>query len=411
MLTSSDVQILDERDPLSCFHDKFELPAGVVYLDGNSLGPLVRGVAERVRGLVEDEWGKRLVRGWMDCGWIDLPRIVGDKIGRLIGAAPGTVVAADTTSVNLYKLLSASLALRPERRVILSDFGNFPNDLYIIQGLIAQTGGAYELKLVDREDVSASLDENVAALVLTEVDYRTGYRYNMRELTDKAHAMGALALWDLCHSAGAFPVDLDNADVDLAVGCGYKYLSGGPGAPAYLYVARRLQDSIKPVISGWMGHEQPFAFDLDYRPANGILRNVAGTPHVLGLAALDTALDVLLEADLAQVQEKSLQLGDLFMNLVEDQLGNFGFIPVTPREWAIRGSQVSFRHPQGYAIMKALIAEGVIGDFRAPDVMRFGFTPLCTRYQDVWRAVTILKSIMEREAWRDPSYSRRDKVT
>jgi kynureninase len=411
MLTLDKLRSYDREDPLALFRNDFDLSSDIVYLDGNSLGPLSKGVADRLARSIKEEWGERLIRGWVDCGWIDLPQKVGDKIGRLIGGGVGNVVAADTTSINLYKLVSAALALRPGRKVILSDSGNFPSELYIIQGLIGQMGDSHVLKLEEMHDIEAAIDENVAVLVLTEVNYRTGRRYDMKAVTAKAHAAGALVLWDLCHSAGAFPVDLLGANADLAVGCGYKYLNGGPGAPAYLFVHPCLQDQIRPVVSGWMGHEQPFAFDLNYKPAKGIIRNVAGTPHVLGLIVLDTALDLLLKADLTKVYEKSLRLGDLFMELVEGWLGEYGFIAVTPKEWAIRGSQVSFRHPEGYAIMKALIAKGVIGDFRAPDIIRFGFTPLCTSYEDIWRAVSILKSIMEREVWRNPAFSRREKVT
>src|SRR5690606_29149439 len=310
--TRDDCVARDRDDPLAKFRDRFHLPEGVIYLDGNSLGALPRVAAERMRAVVEQEWGRDLIRSWNIHGWIDLPRRAGNKIARLIGAEPGEVIVADSTSVNLFKLLAAALRLRPGRTVIVSERDNFPTDLYVAQGLIDLLGAGHELRLIDRpEDAIDAIDEDVAVVSLTHVNYRTGRIHPMRDLTAAAHRAGALMLWDLCHSAGALPVELGACEADLAVGCGYKYLNGGPGAPAFLYVAERLQDDIRPPLSGWMGHEAPFAFDVDYRPAPGIARNLCGTPAILSLTALDAGLDVLLDADMNEVRAKSLALGDL----------------------------------------------------------------------------------------------------
>ncbi|MCP5366577.1 MAG: kynureninase [Hyphomicrobiales bacterium] len=402
---------LDADDPLAGFRDRFHLPDGVIYLDGNSLGPLPAAVRTRLERVVEAEWGRDLITSWNVHDWIGLPARVGDKIARLVGAAPGSVVCADSTSVNLFKALAAALDLRPDRRVILSDSGNFPTDLYVAQGLVRLLDRGHELRLVEPEGVADALTDDVAVLMLTQVDYRTGRLHHMADLTRRAHGAGAVTLWDLSHSAGALPVDLAGAGADLAVGCGYKYLNGGPGAPAFLYVAPRLQDAVRPPLSGWMGHEAPFAFDLDYRPAGGIGRNLCGTPPVLGMTALDAALDVILDADMAQIRAKSQALCALFIDLVEQECRGHGFTLASPADPDARGSQVSFRHAQGYPVMAALIASGVIGDFRAPDLVRFGFTPLYLTFSDVWDAVAVLRGIMETRAWDAPEYHRRAAVT
>jgi len=409
--TRASVRLLDLADPLAPMRNQFFLPRGVIYLDGNSLGALPKATRGRLDEVIQQEWGDGLIRSWNESGWIEAPQRVGDKIARLIGARPGEVIVADSTSVNLFKTLSAALALRPDRRVILSTPDNFPTDLYMAQGLIRQLGVGHELRLVASDELAESLTDEVAALMVTHVNYQSGLILDMPGLTRKAHEQGALALWDLAHSAGALPVDLDAADVDLAVGCGYKYLNGGPGAPAFLYVARRHQASFSQPLSGWMGHAQPFAFVPDYAPAEGIARYLCGTPAMLSLAALECGVDLLLEADMARIREKSLALTELFIELVESRLRRFGLELVTPRDTTMRGSQVSFRHPEGYAIMQALIHDGVIGDFRAPDTMRFGFTPLYLRYVDVWDAVTRLRRILVEKTWDQPAFKRRQKVT
>jgi kynureninase len=402
---------LDEADPLRRFRTAFDLPPGAIYLAGNSLGALPHKAVERVATVMREEWGKDLIRSWNVHDWIDMPSRVGDRIGQLIGAAPGETVIADSTSVNLMKLLSAALPLRPDRRVILSDTENFPNDLYIAQGLVKLLGAPYELRLVDPDEIEHALDDSVAILMMTEVDYRTGRRHDMKRLTQRAHAAGALTLWDLCHSVGAFPVDLNGCEADLAVGCTYKYLNGGPGSPAFLFVTTRLQDQIQPYLSGWMGHQKPFAFDLEYRPAKGILRHLAGTPPILATASLDAALEIMLAADPDALRKKSLALSDLLIRLVDERLTDHGFTIVTPRDHAQRGSQVSLNHPSGYPIVQALIAAGVTGDFRAPSTIRFGLAPLYTSFEDVWLAAETLVALMQEERWRRPEFQSRNAVT
>jgi kynureninase len=411
-LTREALAALDAADPLATRREGFLLPEGVIYLDGNSLGALPRATPERVARVVADDWGRGLVGSWTRAGWIDLPTRVGDKIGRLVGAAPGQVVAADSTSVNLFKALAAALRLRPGRGTILSQRDNFPTDLYMAEGLVALLGGGHELRLVDAAgDLPAALDERVAALLLTHVDYRTGARHDMAALTAAAHARGAIAVWDLAHSAGVMPIGLDACGVDLAVGCGYKYLNGGPGAPAFLYVARRHQAVFDPALSGWMGHAAPFAFEPGYRPAPDIRRALAGTPAVLAMAALEAGVDDLLEVDLAAVRRKSVALTGLFRRLVGERCGGLGLTAVGPDDPEETGSQVSYRHPEGYAVMQALIARGVIGDFRAPDIARFGFAPLYVRHVDVWDAVEALRDVLATRAWDRPDFRRRLAVT
>ena len=410
MITRLDAERLDAADPLAPFRDRFVLPEGLVYLDGNSLGALPEAAAARLREVVSREWGEGLVRSWNDAGWIDLPRRVGDRIGRLVGAEPGEVVCADSTSVNLFKVLAAALALRPDRRTILSEEGNFPTDLYVSEGLARLLDRGHLLRLVPKGELGAALDGDVAVLLLTHVDYRTGERHDMAALSRAAHEAGALAAWDLAHTAGAMPVDLHAAGADFAVGCGYKYLCGGPGAPAFLWVPRRLQGSFTQPLSGWLGHAAPFAFEPSYRPAEGIARFLCGTPSILSMAALDAALDVLLEADLELVREKSEALTSFFVDAVEEACGDAVRL-VSPRESARRGSQVSFAHPDGCAVMQALIARGVVGDFRAPDVLRFGFAPLYVRFADAFDAARALADVLSTRAHERPEFRRVAAVT
>ena len=403
------VHPLDQNDPLALKRLDFSLPKDVIYLDGNSLGVLPAHVSDRMRDVVTQEWGQSLIRGWNDHDWIDLPQRVGNRIARLIGAEAGSVVACDSTSINVFKVLAAALAMRPERKVILSDTGNFPTDLYVAQGLRDLLSRDHELRIVAPEDVAEAITDEIAVLMLTEVDYKTGRRHDMKQLTQKAHDAGALAIWDLAHSAGAFPVDLAGAGADFAVGCGYKYLNGGPGAPAFLYVAPRHQDRVQPPMTGWMGHDAPFAFDLDYRPGKGIDRMRVGTPPVLSLSALDAALDVFDDVDMADIRRKSVSLCEFFITEVEARCP--GLELVSPRDADVRGSQVSFRFDEGYALMQALISCGVIGDFRAPDVVRFGFTPLYLSHADVLRAVDVLEKILATRMWDREEFKKRQKVT
>jgi kynureninase len=387
----------------------FHLPHGVIYLDGNSLGPLPLAAADRVARTITAEWGEMLITGWNKAGWMDQPSRVGDRIGRLIGAATGTVVMGDTLSVKVYQALASALEMRPGRRVILSDTGNFPSDLYMADGLCRTLGDGYTLRTVAPEEVAGAIDDSVAVTMLTEVDYRTGRLHDMAALTARAHAAGALTVWDLAHSAGAIPVDLAGAGADFAVGCTYKYLNSGPGGPAFIYVAPRHAEVARPALSGWLGHEAPFAFDADYRPGRGIERMRVGTPPVLQLAALEAALDVWDMADMADVRAKSVALTEAFIAGVEAACPTLAL--ASPRNPDQRGSQASFRHPEGYAIMQALIARGVIGDFRAPDILRFGFTPLYIGMAEVEAAVTILAQVMGQALWDRTEYRTRARVT
>ncbi|WP_413720296.1 kynureninase [Silicimonas sp. MF1-12-2] len=387
----------------------FDLPDGVVYLDGNSLGPMPKSVPERVNSVIRDEWAEMLITGWNRAGWMEMPRRVGDRVGQLIGAAPGTVVMGDTLSIKVYQALAAALQMRPDRRVILSDTGNFPSDLYMAQGLVRTLGGNHELRVVPPEDVEAAMDDDLAVLMLTEVDYRTGRRHDMPALTARAHELGALFIWDLAHSAGALPVDVTTGHADFAVGCTYKYLNSGPGGPAFIYVAPEHADVAPAPLSGWLGHEAPFAFDLDYRPGAGIDRMRVGTPPILQLAALHAALDVWTGVNMADVRARSIELSELFIAGVEASCPQLEL--ASPRNPSRRGSQVSFRFEHGYELMQALIAEGIIGDFRAPDIMRFGFTPLYLSTDDIHRAIAVLSRILEAGTWDQPRFRTRQAVT
>ncbi|MEQ9332623.1 kynureninase [Thalassobaculum sp.] len=387
----------------------FHMPEGIIYLDGNSLGPLPRAAQARVADMMAKEWGERLIRGWNDCGWMAQPSRVGDRIGRLIGAPAGTVTTGDTLSIKVYQALAAALDMCPDRRVVLSDTGNFPTDLYMASGLIDSLGRGHELRLVEPQEVEAAIDDSVAVLMLTEVDYRTGRLHDMAALTARAHAAGALTVWDLAHSAGALPVDLAGAGADFAAGCTYKYLNGGPGAPAFIYVAPEHLDAARPALSGWMGHEAPFAFDLDYRAGERIERMRVGTPPVIALAALEAALDCWDGVDMADLRRASIALGDLFIAEVERRCP--GLELGSPRDGRERGSQVSFLFDEGYAAMQALIARGVIGDFRAPRTMRFGFTPLYIGEAEVLAAAAILEEVVAGRLWDRPEYRQRSAVT
>lgn len=387
----------------------FDLPPGLVYLDGNSLGPLPRGARARLSREVEREWGEKLIRGWNESGWMDLPATVGDKIAPLVGAASGTVVASDSTSVNLHKALTAALSLAHERRVVLSDSGNFPTDLYVAQMALKALDKGHQLKVVAPEAVADAIDGSVGVLMLTEVDYRTGRRHDMKTLTSRAHDAGAIVIWDLAHSAGALPVDVAGAEADFAVGCGYKYLNGGPGAPAFIYVRPGIGNRIDPALAGWMGHEAPFVFDQAYRPGAGVQRMRVGTPPILSMAALDAALDVWVGVSIEDVRVRSIELSERFIAEVEQRCPQL--VLASPRDPAQRGSQVSFRFADGYPAMQALIARGVIGDFRAPDIMRFGFTPLYLDMDDVVRAAEALERIIRDGLWDRPEFHKRAAVT
>ena len=409
-ITRSVIEAMDAGDPLAGCREWFALPDGVIYLDGNSLGAMPRATPARLAGVVE-AWQRDLIGSWNRHDWIGWPKRVGDRIARLIGARPGEVVVADSTSVNLFKLLAAALQCRPGRRVILTERDNFPTDLHVAQGLVRLLGDAGELRAVDATELTGTLGDDVAVLMLTHVNYRTGAMHDMAGLTAAAHAAGALALWDLSHSAGAMPLALNEAGVDMAVGGGYKFLNGGPGAPAYLFVAERWLGRIQPALAGWMGHARPFDFTAAYEPAPGIERLLVGTPPVLSLAALAAGIELFDGVDLRLLRAKSVALGGLFRRLVEQECGGLGLRLVSPADAERCGSQVSYAHPDGYAIVQALIAGGVIPDFRAPDVLRFGFAPLYVRHADVFAAVAALHEIMATRAYDDPRFRIRARVT
>ena len=409
--TRTDLEALDRADALAPLRGLFTIPEGVIYLDGNSLGALPKATPARVAEVVQREWGQGLIRSWNDAGWMATPARVGDKIARLVGAASGSVMVADSTSVNLFKLLGAALAARPGRRVIVSERRNFPTDLYIAEGLATLLGQGHELRLVEPEEVAAAIGEDTAVVMLTHVNYHTGAMHDMAAVTRAAHAKGALMLWDLAHSAGAVPVDLAGCDVDLAVGCGYKFLNGGPGAPAFLYVAPRLQEVLRYPLTGWLGHAAPFAFETGHRPGQGIARTMVGTPPVLSLAALEVGIDIALQVPMDAVRAKSVRQTTIFAELLEAAGAGQGFRLASPRDAARRGSQVCLAHADAYAIMQALIARGVIGDFRAPDILRFGITPLYTRYVDLFDAAEALRQVMARGEWQAAEHQTRRAVT
>lgn len=406
----ADIAALDAQDPLRGFRDAFQLREGLIYVDGNSLGAAPRATAGRLARTVTQEWADGLITSWLGAEWSTASQRIGDKIASIIGADPGEVIAADSTSVNIFKTLTAAMSLRPDRGVILSENGNFPTDVYMMQGIEAFSGGRVRARTVDPETVVDRLDADVAVLLLTQVHYKSGLIRDMAEVTRRAHARGVLVVWDLSHSAGAIEVDLNGANADFAVGCGYKYLNGGPGAPAFLFAARRHHQA-RPVLSGWFGHASPFTFEEDYRPAEGITRFLCGTPPVLGLAALECGVDLLNQADMGDVRRKSIGLSKLFIERMEARCGEFGFRLASPLDPALRGSQVSYSHPNAYEIVQALKAREVIGDFRAPDVLRFGFTPLYLRYADVVEAVERLREICLTRAWDRPEYRVRAAVT
>jgi len=416
MKTRDEALALDRSDPLAHLRSRFALDAQTIYLDGNSLGVPPVAAAARARAVIDDEWRGGLIRSWNGAGWFALPRRLGDKLAPLVGAAAGETVVTDTISINLFKLLSAALreadARDASRRVIVSERANFPTDLYIAQGLIEQLDRGYTLRLVDDPaDLPAAIDDETAVVMLTHVNYRTGLMHDMGAMTEIAHRAGALALWDLAHSAGAVPVDLNGANADFAVGCTYKYLNGGPGSPAFAWVPKRHQARLSQPLSGWWGHRAPFAMDPRYTPDDGIGRFLCGTQPIVSMALVESGLDVFLETDMHAVRRKSLALTDQFIALVESRCAGQALSLVTPRAHAQRGSHVSFEHRHGYEVMQALIARGVIGDYREPSVLRFGFTPLYTRFVDVWDAVETLRDILERQTWRAPEFAARHTVT
>jgi kynureninase len=407
VITLERVRALDSADPLRPFRDRFFLPEGIIYLDGNSLGALPKAAIARQRAMVEEEWGSELIRSWNTRGWIEAPQRVGARIAALIGARPNEVIVADSTSVNLFKLIVAAAALAPDRPQLLSEAGNFHTDLHIAAGAAELTG--LRLDVVERNSLDSAIGPQTNLLLLTHVHFKAGFRFDMAQVTARAKAAGALTLWDLSHSAGAVPLDLNGDGAELAVGCGYKYLNGGPGAPAFLYVAEALQHRLMPPLRGWMGHAEPFAFTDDYRPAPGVDRFLVGTPPMLSLGALESGVESFEGADMKGLWAKSIALFDLFADLADARCPDLECI--SPRDPERRGSHISFRHPHAFELCQALIADGVIGDFRAPDVVRFGLTPLYLGFEDIWNAIERLRMILESGRWREPRFAIRGKVT
>lgn len=406
----------DRRDPLAGYRDRFDLPEGVIYLDGNSLGALPKDAPARAAAVIREEWGHDLIASWNSHDWFELPVRIGAKLSRLIAGESGACVATDSTSVNIFKALGAALDIqrqdRPERRVIISERENFPTDLYLVEGLIRFLDRGYELRLVDDDHpLEEMLGDDVAVVLLTQVNYRTGRLWDIVTTTRHVHEVGALAIWDLCHSVGAVPVRLDDAQADFAVGCTYKYLNGGPGAPAFIWVADRHVNRSWQPLSGWWGHRAPFEMAVDYAPSDGIRRYLVGSQPIISLATMEVGLDIALSVDETQLRRKSIELTSLFIRLVEERIPHHPLVLVTPRDEAERGSHVSFRHPDGYAVMKALIAQGVVGDYREPEVLRFGITPLYLGYADIWDAVEALRRVLDEELWKAAEFQVRAAVT
>jgi len=398
-------------DPIAAFRERFLITDGIIYMNGNSLGPLTRDARQRMDEVVNDEWGTELIRGWNSAGWYELPWRLGDKIGRLIGAAPGETVVCDSTSVNIFKAVAAAFALQAGRTTIVSEAGNFPTDLYMLDGLRRLIGDDCVIDVRPRADVACVIDAQTAVVVLTHVHYVSGALFPMAEITAQAHAAGALVVWDLSHSVGAVRIGLNDATADFAVGCGYKHLNGGPGAPAFIYAAKRHHAAMRQPLSGWFGHARPFEFSDDYQPADNVRRLLSGTTGVLGASALEAGVDLMLEADADEMYEKRKKMSSLFQELVATQCAAFGLKLASPENAAERGAHISYRHKHGYAIMQNLIARGVIGDFRAPDNMRFGFSPLFMRYADIHAAVVVLRDILESRSYENSDYQVVNAVT
>ncbi|HEV3187451.1 MAG TPA: kynureninase [Acidimicrobiales bacterium] len=410
MITRDDCVALDEKDVLAPLRDEFLLNENEIYLDGNSLGPVSRAVTTRVNEVLANEWGQSLVRGWGERGWMAMPTRLGDRLAPLIGAQAGEVLVADTLTFLLAKLIGGALDLRKDRSVVLTDVANFHSDLYIVRAMAARAGRPITVKAIERSALESELNDDVALVMLTHVDFRSGEMLDLEGITTKVHDVGALMLWDFAHSTGAVPLDVTGANVDFAAGCGYKYLNGGPGSPAFVYVRKSWQGLLENPLPGWLGHARPFDFELDYEPAEGMQAFVTSSPSIIALAALDGALDVWDRASMDEVRAKSLQLTDLFMELVEARLPGV-FEIVTPRDHAKRGSQVALRHADSYGIVQSLLQRGVVGDFRDPDIARFGFTPLYVCFVDVFDAVQILVDVIEGESYRDAKFAVRNAVT
>ena len=408
----ADLKYLDKQDPLSRYREEFFLPKNTIYFDGNSLGPVPKKTIKNLNKTINEEWGKDLINSWNKANWINLPQTLGDKIAPLLGAKSGEVVVVDSTSLNLFKVLTSALRLNKNRKKIVSESTNFPSDLYILEGVNGMLNNHYECQLID-DDINFEkyIDSSTAVVMLSHINYKTGRISDMKKITDYAHQQGALVVWDLSHSVGVIPMDLHNIGVDFAVGCTYKHLNGGPGAPGFLYVHSDLIAIVSQPLSGWLGHSDPFAFETKYTPANNINKFICGTPSILSYKAVESALDIFDEISLEQVREKSIQLSELFIKLIQQECGDFGFELFSPIDAALRGSQISYKHENAYPIMQSLISRGIIGDYREPNILRFGISPLYMRYEDVWSAIICLKNIMQSNEWDSSNFKIRNYVT
>ena len=407
-----DLKYLDKQDPLSRYREEFFLPKNTIYFDGNSLGPVPKKTIKNLNKTINEEWGKDLINSWNKANWINLPQALGDKIAPLLGAKSGEVVVVDSTSLNLFKVLTSALRLNKNRKKVVSESTNFPSDLYILEGVNGMLNNHYECQLID-DDINFEkyIDSSTAVVMLSHINYKTGRISDMKKITDYAHQQGALVVWDLSHSVGVIPMDLHNIGVDFAVGCTYKHLNGGPGAPGFLYVHSDLIAIVSQPLSGWLGHSDPFAFEAKYTPANNINKFICGTPSILSYKAVESALDIFDEISLEQVREKSIQLSELFIKLIQQECGDFGFELFSPIDAALRGSQISYKHENAYPIMQSLISRGIIGDYREPNILRFGISPLYMRYEDVWSAIICLKNIMQSNEWDSSNFKIRNYVT
>ena len=408
----TDLKHLDKQDPLSKYREEFFLPKNTIYFDGNSLGPVPKKTIKNLNKTINEEWGKDLINSWNKANWINLPQTLGDKIAPLLGAKSGEVVVVDSTSLNLFKVLTSALRLNKNRKKIVSESTNFPSDLYILEGVNGMLNNHYECQLID-DDINFEkyIDSSTAVVMLSHINYKTGSISDMKKITDYAHQQGALVVWDLSHSVGVIPMDLHNIGVDFAVGCTYKHLNGGPGAPGFLYVHSDLIAIVSQPLSGWLGHSDPFAFETKYTPANNINKFICGTPSILSYKAVESALDIFDEISLEQVREKSIQLSELFIKLIQQECGDFGFELFSPIDAALRGSQISYKHENAYPIMQSLISRGIIGDYREPNILRFGISPLYMRHEDVWSAIICLKNIMQSNEWDSSNFKIRNYVT
>jgi kynureninase len=409
--TRSEFEALDQSDPLAAFRDEFFLPPDVIYLNGNSLGAMPLAAAERAKRVIEHEWAEGLIGSMNTAGWYELPSTLGRKIAPLVGAKPNEVVLTDAVGINLYKVVAAALKMQPDRRVVVMEGSNFPTNNYMVQGLLEELDKDYTIRFAEADEIMDAIDEDVAAICITHVHYKTGHIHDMAAITEKAHAVGAAAVWDLCHSIGAMPVDLNGCNVDFAVGCTYKYVNCGPGAPSLLFVAERHHGKYTQPLTGWYGHADPFGFERDYRPVEDVRQMLTGTQPTASLSIAEMGIDILLRADMQQIRDKSMRMTDLFIELVEERCGDYGFDLISPRDAKRRGSHVSFHNDDGYSIIRAMHDKNVVCDFRAPGKMRFGFAPLYICYVDVWDAVDRLHDILTNQIWKQPKYQVRATVT